>query len=154
MNIYRRVIWPTPEWKVSQRFTAHTPQHGRLFWSCNNPRNMETHLESNPVFPYSWWFWNWICGGKHAHHLHQVLQEYYEISEDWKGEKFAGIELEWNYSPCTKTSPAASQYKDTLNQSLSDLATSARLNFRSLPTSIMKVTMESKYKWPQRKWLA
>ena len=40
-----------------------------------------------------------MWGGKHAHHLHQFLQEHYEISEYWKEEKFAGISLEWNYSP-------------------------------------------------------
>ena len=37
-------------------------------------------------------------GGEHAHHLHQVLQEYYKISEDWKGNIFAGLDLEWNYA--------------------------------------------------------
>ena len=36
-------------------------------------------------------------GGKHSHHLRQVLQEYYEIPEYLKGKKFAGIDLEWNY---------------------------------------------------------
>ena len=35
---------------------------------------------------------------KHAHHLRQVLQEYDEISEDWKVNKFSGIDLEWNYA--------------------------------------------------------
>ena len=34
-------------------------------------------------------------GGKHAH----LLQEHYEISEDWRGEKFSGIDLEWKYPP-------------------------------------------------------
>ena len=41
-------------------------------------------------------------GGVHAHHLRQVLQEHYEISEDCKGGKFAGIDLEWNYAPTHK----------------------------------------------------
>ena len=36
---------------------------------------------------------------KHAHQLHQALQENDEILEDWKGEKIAGIDLEWNYAP-------------------------------------------------------
>ena len=34
--------------------------------------------------------------GKHAHHLWQVLQNFYEISEDWK-DFFQCIDLEWNY---------------------------------------------------------
>ena len=38
-------------------------------------------------------------GGGHAHHLPQVLQEHYEISEDWEGKTFADIDLEWNYDP-------------------------------------------------------
>ena len=38
-----------------------------------------------------------MLGVEHAHHLRQVLQEYYEISEDWKGTKFIGIDLECNY---------------------------------------------------------
>ena len=37
-------------------------------------------------------------GEKNAHHLREVPQEYYEISEDWKGHKFSGLDLEWNYS--------------------------------------------------------
>ena len=37
-------------------------------------------------------------GGEHAHHLRQVLKEYYEISEDWKVTKFSGIDLEWNHA--------------------------------------------------------
>ena len=41
-------------------------------------------------------------GGKHAQHLRQVLQEHYEISEDWKGEKISGIDMEWNYDPTQK----------------------------------------------------
>ena len=37
-------------------------------------------------------------GEKHAHHLRSVLQEHYEISEDWNGTSFAGLDLEWNYT--------------------------------------------------------
>ena len=37
-------------------------------------------------------------GEQHAHHLRKILQEHYEISEDWEGTKFAGIDLEWNYA--------------------------------------------------------
>ena len=38
-------------------------------------------------------------GKKHADHLLSVLKEHYEMSEDWDGAKFAGIDLEWTYGP-------------------------------------------------------
>ena len=37
-------------------------------------------------------------GKQHADHLLKVLNEHYEMSEDWEGKKFAGIDLEWNYA--------------------------------------------------------
>ncbi|KAL7539093.1 hypothetical protein ACHAWF_006293 [Thalassiosira exigua] len=38
-------------------------------------------------------------GKKHADRLLSVLNQYYEMSEDWEGKKFAGIDLAWNYAP-------------------------------------------------------
>ena len=58
---------------------------------------MEIHLASHPISLIFDDFGIEYVGEKHAHHLHQVLQEYYEISEYWKGTKFAGIDPEWNY---------------------------------------------------------
>ena len=37
-------------------------------------------------------------GDQHVQHLQKVLQEHYEITTDWEGEKFAGINIEWNYA--------------------------------------------------------
>ena len=37
-------------------------------------------------------------GEKNVQHLNQAFQEHYEISEYWEGEKFAGIDMEWNYA--------------------------------------------------------
>jgi len=37
-------------------------------------------------------------GRKHADHLLGVLNQHYEMSEDWDGSKFAGIDLQWNYA--------------------------------------------------------
>ena len=37
-------------------------------------------------------------GEKHALHLKAALLQHYEISEDWEGKKFVGIDLEWNYA--------------------------------------------------------
>ena len=41
-------------------------------------------------------------GEKHALHLKSTLQEHYDITEDWEGKKFAGIDLEWNYASTHK----------------------------------------------------
>ena len=37
-------------------------------------------------------------GRKHAEHLASVLKNYHEISEDWEGAKFSGIDLNWDYT--------------------------------------------------------
>jgi hypothetical protein len=37
-------------------------------------------------------------GDEHVQHLQSVLEDHYTITTDWKGEKFAGIDLEWNYA--------------------------------------------------------
>eukprot|EP00804_Cyclotella_cryptica_P001438 CCRYP_003679-RA/>CCRYP_003679-RA protein AED:0.40 eAED:0.48 QI:0/0/0/1/0/0/2/0/357 len=37
-------------------------------------------------------------GLSHAHHLSDVLLTHYEITQNWKGDLYAGINLTWNYS--------------------------------------------------------
>ena len=37
-------------------------------------------------------------GRTHADHLLSVLNQHYEMSVDWEGKKFAGIDIEWNYA--------------------------------------------------------
>eukprot|EP00804_Cyclotella_cryptica_P016130 CCRYP_004246-RA/>CCRYP_004246-RA protein AED:0.35 eAED:0.35 QI:0/0/0/0.75/1/1/4/0/1339 len=37
-------------------------------------------------------------GLSHAHHLRDVLQTHYDITQNWKGDLYAGINLAWNYS--------------------------------------------------------
>lgn len=36
-------------------------------------------------------------GLNNANHLLKALEEYYDVSVDWKGELYAGIKLNWNY---------------------------------------------------------
>ena len=36
-------------------------------------------------------------GEEHAHHLINILKQHYEVAEDWKGSKYAGINLDWDY---------------------------------------------------------
>ena len=38
-----------------------------------------------------------FCGKEHADHLMIVLKQNYEVTEDWEGEKFIGITLDWDY---------------------------------------------------------
>ncbi len=36
-----------------------------------------------------------------AHHLRDFLQKHYNITQNWKGDLYAGINLAWNYSKRT-----------------------------------------------------
>ena len=36
-------------------------------------------------------------GREHAEHLASVLKKYHNITEDWEGTKYAGIDLKWDY---------------------------------------------------------
>ena len=35
---------------------------------------------------------------KHAQHLMDVLKEHYTIYHDWKGKRYLGIDLDWDYA--------------------------------------------------------
>eukprot|EP01082_Thalassiosira_pseudonana_P012372 g11214.t1 g11214 contig5:382941-386300(-) len=37
-------------------------------------------------------------GKQHAEHLMGVLKQHYEITEDWKGEKYCGLTIDWDYN--------------------------------------------------------
>ena len=39
-------------------------------------------------------------GRNHANHLLRVLNQHYEMSEDWEEHKFTGVRLGWNYAYC------------------------------------------------------
>ena len=36
-------------------------------------------------------------GREHAEHLMSVLKQHYKMEEDWKGELYCGISINWNY---------------------------------------------------------
>ena len=40
-------------------------------------------------------------GEQHARHLRDTIKEFYDITENWKGDLYAGINLAWNYSART-----------------------------------------------------
>ena len=37
-------------------------------------------------------------GERQIHHLRNVLKQHYDITEDWTGTKFGGINIKWNYA--------------------------------------------------------
>ena len=42
-----------------------------------------------------------FVGDQHANHLKKVLEKDYEVTVDWKGEKYVGISLKWDYDKRT-----------------------------------------------------
>ena len=40
-------------------------------------------------------------GEHNAHHLRNTIKEFYDLTENWKGDLYAGINLAWNYSKRT-----------------------------------------------------
>ena len=37
-------------------------------------------------------------GKRHADHLRDILLKHYEVTQDWSGSRFAGINLTWDYT--------------------------------------------------------
>ena len=37
-------------------------------------------------------------GKEHAQHLIDTLKQHYVVAEDWKGEKYSGITMDWDYN--------------------------------------------------------
>ena len=40
-------------------------------------------------------------GKQHSDHLSTILKKYHNITEDWEGKKYAGIDLKWDYDKQT-----------------------------------------------------
>lgn len=40
-------------------------------------------------------------GDEHANHLKTTLEQWYDVTVDWKGSKYVGINLQWNYKERT-----------------------------------------------------
>ena len=51
-------------------------------------------------------------GECHARHLQNSLKEYYEITMDWEGTKYAGIDIKWDYAPIHKNCKARLSMED------------------------------------------
>ena len=53
-------------------------------------------------------------GIQHVQHLKKVLEKYYEVSIDWKGELFCGVTLRWDYEGRTVELSVPGYTEDTL----------------------------------------
>ena len=40
-------------------------------------------------------------GKEHADHLRDTIKEFYDLTENWDGDLYAGINLDWNYTKRT-----------------------------------------------------
>ena len=40
-------------------------------------------------------------GNQHVEHLAAILKKYNNITEDWEGKKYSGIDLKWDYDKIT-----------------------------------------------------
>ena len=88
------------------------PQSGKLAHDLLRPRLNKAGYFEAPTTPGLWrhsWrpiqfvlivddFGVEYVGKQHANHLLSILKEHYEMTEDWLGSKFAGIDLDWNYA--------------------------------------------------------
>ena len=37
-------------------------------------------------------------GKQHADHLASILKKHYNISQDWEGKRYLGLDLDWDYT--------------------------------------------------------
>lgn len=58
---------------------------------------MDSWEQTNLFHICCWCLWHEIPKEEHAQHLVDILKEYYEISEDWKGKKYTGLIFDWDY---------------------------------------------------------
>ncbi|KAL7474373.1 hypothetical protein ACHAW6_000348 [Cyclotella cf. meneghiniana] len=75
------------------------------------------------LWHHKWWPIMFTCivddfgieymGEQHAIHLHDTIRAHYKFTENWTGDLYSGINLDWNY---TKR-PAVSQCKTTSTMS-------------------------------------
>ena len=63
-------------------------------------------------------------GERHALHLKAALEEHYDITENWKGDLFSGINLQWNYDPVHS--------KRTVRLTMDDYITNLRAKFEHI----------------------
>mmetsp|Transcript_27156 Transcript_27156/g.38467 ORF Transcript_27156/g.38467 Transcript_27156/m.38467 type:complete len:155 (+) Transcript_27156:300-764(+) len=69
------------------------PNHTGIIEKQDDPRDIKFGLvEDHFGIQY-----NDIANAKH---LISILQQHYKVSVDWKGEKYLGMALKWNYDKC------------------------------------------------------
>jgi hypothetical protein len=85
-------------------------------------------------------------GKEHVHHITQTLKQHYEIKEDWKGTRYLGITLDWDYKNVKSACPC----QDMLNKHL--LASDTKYpNYCNInTTNIQFPPMEPQFNMPNQ----
>ena len=65
----------------------------------HHDRSLAPHLATHHVCLLVDDFGIEYVGERHALHLKSVLEKHYDITVNWKGYLYSGINLEWNYNP-------------------------------------------------------
>jgi hypothetical protein len=83
---------------------------------------------------------------EHVHHLTQTLKQHYEIKEDWEGNCYLGITLDWDYKKCKSTYPC----QDMSNEHLLALDTKYSSYCNIKPTNIQFPLTEPQFNVPNQ----
>ena len=92
------MLWPTPKWKLAtDLLQKRLNKEG--YYEATTTSGLWKH-KWRPIQFYLLVddFGIKYVGENHVLHLKAALLQHYEISEDWEGKKFAGIDLAWNYA--------------------------------------------------------
>lgn len=79
-----------------QNFEEKT-KTSRLLRSPQNTWPLQTYHQTNPFTLVVDDFGVKYVGVEHALHLLKILKQYYKVSEDWEGNLYCVVSLEWNY---------------------------------------------------------
>ena len=62
---------------------------------------METQMDTYPILFGRGVLRSWICGETTCRAYATILKKYHNITEDWEGKKYYGIDLKWYYDKIT-----------------------------------------------------
>ena len=80
-----------------------------LLQVCNNPRFVAPSMEPHHLCINGWCFWSVIFQKTLCPSPPNGTRKTYKITMDWKGNKYAGIDINFDYMPFHKTAKPASQ---------------------------------------------
>ena len=62
---------------------------------------METQMETYTILSGRGRLWSWIWGEATCRASSHNIKKYHNITEDWEGKEYAGINLKWDYDKKT-----------------------------------------------------